>query len=1181
VSFPRFLTNISRNPLLTLRMMLVNEGVKTGIYAGERVLSHVELTSPIVIDSLPPPLAQFLHENIHVQDHVYVLTWPEAKNLYDSLKAYASTKIILECEAIAGLITVERPKNFAIRWVYDDSQKCLERQLLHAERHLGKGWFQQDRYIWQLDNAISDITLKWISMYQIPERDVFWFVSHFIPSCQRAAWPFSSSLSILNNFALRLEIFKVLERSLDVQLVGNVAGVTEGLQYLDGDVENMISGDMLLPKLRLGMSDKLLELAHANIPIQIPGSDLPAFIEDDMRPHATQLGIDMGPIDEKIPVIRANILPLGWKLEHKMVYGIGQYHAIPSLGDFSLSALSTEIKNGERFYPINKGWIEFTPAFRSEFYTWDGINEFQLNPREILGFPSARLKLAQVQLPRVEVLQGSGDIEQITGFINSLKFHGLPGGFSGAQAGASGILVDQCQRLLKDYPTTSILWVVPQKKYPSVARALQQAHMSYTNAEFALVADKQVTLISPGASVELPRNWTLIILQDLDILAHSDTQIHFYSQLNRQWTLGTFTSDKWFEDTRYTPQMMLALQLVPENLRAFRETCVQSYPDQVISSRSKLIPSFKIVSSIDASAAIRIPPMPKLPGVLSTPPALPEPILPLVSASPEPKKEGFGAQARRYVNRVEPETASVPFTQYWPNYDAMTDIQQNWYFYWRSQVRQGNYLPADLSYLFVHVYEVLNLVGFASPQSAFDYLVKLWQQYRASQPNIDTYLVDWLADFAAIYKLRLTPLEWYNQARQQGATFGDFDLYIEAWGQSGGHFTDLSNKFLYRLAGYSPTNTKFYQEYNQDNHLDPAYKKGVQAVDDYLRHSGKSLIETYCSPQIRAIVREPFAGARYELDRKPVFIAKSHEWLANLKLPPILTSIIKYTENVLRTQENFKTMLLGAEVPKEWQVVIDHAFAPHREIEINTSKVMALKRESDEIRQRLIVDETQGFIQSTNDSSAHLTQLDQIMAILNDSHSVGVTLLRVLRDHDWVASETAFNSLIEQGHHLNTELDYLNKRAVKELGDTLIFTENGQFIVAQDYRDEIEYVLDHTERDEDTVSGAIAVVPSGEYTELAEAWAKFAQQMKPPHWEALAVLLTKVDVNTRLEAIARNMYSSASGLIDDINTFALDSIGDIVITTEGNIPHIEEEDVEGLQLLLAWANSKALLEKQV
>src|SRR5260221_10798612 len=147
--------------------------------------------------------------------------------------------------------------------------------------------------------------------------------------------------------------------------------------------------------------------------------------------------------------------------------------------------------------------------------------------------------------------------------------------------------------------------------------------------------------------------------------------------------------------------MMLALQIVPETLRPFGETFFQSYPYQFISSRSKLIPSFKIVSSIDASAAIRIPPMPKLPGVLSTPPALPEPILPLVSASPEPKKEGFGAQARRYVNRVEPETASVPFSQYWPNYDAMTDIQQNWYFYWRIQVLQGKYFSSDLNFLFV------------------------------------------------------------------------------------------------------------------------------------------------------------------------------------------------------------------------------------------------------------------------------------------------------------------------------------------------------------------------------------------------------------------------------------------------------------------------------------------------
>src|SRR5690606_27634976 len=82
----------------------------------------------------------------------------------------------------------------------------------------------------------------------------------------------------------------------------------------------------------------------------------------------------------------------------------------------------------------------------------------------------------------------------------------------------------------------------------------------------------------------------------------------------------------------------------------------------------------------------------------------------------------FVEQAKKFVNTTERQANPTPFMQYWPTYEAMNSAQRKWYFYWRSQVRHDNYLPTDLSYIFLHVYEVIHLVGFDSAKDAFKYL---------------------------------------------------------------------------------------------------------------------------------------------------------------------------------------------------------------------------------------------------------------------------------------------------------------------------------------------------------------------------------------------------------------------------------------------------------------------------
>jgi TerB N-terminal domain len=103
----------------------------------------------------------------------------------------------------------------------------------------------------------------------------------------------------------------------------------------------------------------------------------------------------------------------------------------------------------------------------------------------------------------------------------------------------------------------------------------------------------------------------------------------------------------------------------------------------------------------------------------------------------------FLKEAQRFHDQEGKSAEPVPFMQYWPTYSALNQAQTRWYFYWRSEIRRGNYLPTDLSYIFLHVYETLNLVENPDPDLASQRIWYLWQNYRTQHPKLDNYLPDW------------------------------------------------------------------------------------------------------------------------------------------------------------------------------------------------------------------------------------------------------------------------------------------------------------------------------------------------------------------------------------------------------------------------------------------------------
>jgi len=545
-----------------------------------------------------------------------------------------------------------------------------------------------------------------------------------------------------------------------------------------------------------------------------------------------------------------------------------------------------------------------------------------------------------------------------------------------------------------------------------------------------------------------------------------------------------------------------------------------------------------------------------------------------ISFSSTSSSSDFITQAKKYEHRTEKSAEPVPFMQYWPTYSSMNKSQQKWYFYWRTQLRQGNRLPTDTSYLFVHVYEVLHLVGFKSKNDAFKYLANFWRYYRKLQSKLDNYLPDWIADFCIVHDVPVKPLEWYGKITKLGS-IGDPDLLIEAWLTNDSDFSHLSTDIIFNLANYNPTKSKFYKQNAETVDLDSAYKRGLTAIDNLLKSTtNQTLFEMYQSVSTRAIRRTPFAGAVHSFPRDEVEIATVHYWYSNEELGNALKNIIKGTENIIREQNGYRHKLRDVSLHKEWQAVLEDTFGTKSKLqsqtkkakpklEIDLSEIAQLTQESEEIRSRLIVDVEQiedtsestvtsnsignkleldlsdvaellsesesaqtnpilddihqiddDFVevtdqQSTSSKSATgyierpadtpddlLTDLPEVTQIIGRSEDNSSKLIALMQANNWEYSSDALQTAFE-GQFVNVIIDEINDRAFDEIGDSLLFEEDDQWVVLEEYRDEIEYILAHPDYQNQVLESS---KDTEQYSELDDDWSQFASMLQPMHW---------------------------------------------------------------------------------
>ncbi|WP_052410212.1 TerB N-terminal domain-containing protein [Paenibacillus durus] len=337
---------------------------------------------------------------------------------------------------------------------------------------------------------------------------------------------------------------------------------------------------------------------------------------------------------------------------------------------------------------------------------------------------------------------------------------------------------------------------------------------------------------------------------------------------------------------------------------------------------------------------------------------------PVAVSRPATTESQFVERARELADYTEASAEFVKFKSYWPTYGHMTGPQTKWYFYWRNKVRHGRYPETDLSYIFLHVYELINGVGWDTPQDGYEQLSGLWEAYRGTFKRLDHYLGGWIADFSFIHELNIPLRKIVVRAKGLGGDLAELELARCLTSAP----EQLTLPALSLMSDYDITKSKFYTGPGNEV-LERFLPQVIALIDAYVRRKhGTSLLEMFPSDPPVTRERYLFRSAVYDISLYGYSILVPVVRIS--KSPPLrslVTRLFRLTENKLRALMDFRGRLKGISIDKDIEELVSKFLerefrkAEREEkgpdIVIDQDRLEQLRSDSDAVRQLLTVEE--------------------------------------------------------------------------------------------------------------------------------------------------------------------------------------------------------------------------------
>ncbi len=500
----------------------------------------------------------------------------------------------------------------------------------------------------------------------------------------------------------------------------------------------------------------------------------------------------------------------------------------------------------------------------------------------------------------------------------------------------------------------------------------------------------------------------------------------------------------------------------------------------------------------------------------------------------------------KFESKDGKEAVFVPFMHYWPSYDSMDNQQKDWYFYWRSQVRQRVYLKTDLSYIFVHVYELLSGYGWKSAQDGYEQMLALWTSYRTEHPRLDSYLLSWLFDFSQLHNLEFSVPNGMDISLPYQSAIRD--ILIDKHSEE--KPLKLSFALIDSLCDYSLVGSKFYKDGHQLL-MNEAIPRVVALADAALiKKTGKGILETYGPNHTKKQTYYAFQSANCIYANKRVDISVKG-YTSSQKLRAYINELVRYAENILRELYGCRGRLRGVALEEETSKLVkaflskeyssnkkDDVPPKKAKVKLDFDNIQELRNQSDAVRDALEVTDD---IAKTKEL---LTDLDAVKEIFISMPSYCRALIDEMHSKFW---EIAYNSSVQ------ASIEKINGLSCIQLACAILAVEENTLILEDDYRDEFEYIYEHLhELDKLEVTVEKDDFSKFNLNTFSDEMKQLLETLSPIQEEILHIILTQEDINQRIEEIANAEMSMPEILIDEINDIATQCIGDILIDTFGD-----------------------------
>lgn len=243
------------------------------------------------------------------------------------------------------------------------------------------------------------------------------------------------------------------------------------------------------------------------------------------------------------------------------------------------------------------------------------------------------------------------------------------------------------------------------------------------------------------------------------------------------------------------------------------------------------------------------------------------------------------------------------FFAYTPQYDQLSQSQLDFYLYFRQLVRSGEYPPVDSSYIFLLLYEIINLPELIPAEKGAEMIAGLWKAYRDTYPYLDKYIGEWLCDYCLIRHTAPpdSVFDFCGEAIQK-LSFPEF--YEDP--QSGA----FSSESVSRFSSCDYKKSRFYAEHRAeyDRHIPASATLAVKAflsgdIPDGFLALSHDLRDSFSG----AVA---YVGVKYKIKITSLSLRKSREY------HQLCSAVIKACENQLRAAMGIKSRYSVQSLPE-------------------------------------------------------------------------------------------------------------------------------------------------------------------------------------------------------------------------------------------------------------------------